>query len=591
MAKPDRMPTNQIAPLGWPKPLRRERVWGFRGILVLFFAYLLLRAWQARTAPFVQVDWAFESSDEAIAWLRGLVRREFAFFGFSFLLGVLTPPACEPTTLTPEHSRRWLVWLGWAIFGLSTIALCWAIAWNEAPPLGSLLLPFVSYLVGLRLSSAALRGARTFAWAAGQLGVLLLLLLVTTTLAARMAVSTAPLNFEAGAMSGTAKRQLAQRIRDTRPAEGQPRQLHLADAEINALVNSALSRGGEQRQASVHFEPSTFAARASLALPRRWGEGQFVNVRLAGQLSIDEGHLRLGIAEFQVGSFAVPSLLLRMLSSSLHAMLLDDPQIRRIVEAIVRLNMEPGAINFVFRPGALSRQVVPSLAQLLWERPDVALATGIYLRHLIAAYDRLPPEADRFGLLLQAAFELAVERSTDYDPRLENRAAMFALAILFGHSDLEPFVGEPLDPDLQARARRMIGTVTLRGRQDWARHFFVSAALVLLSNESTSDRIGLLKEQLDSQQGGSGFSFADMLANFAGTRLAAAAVRGEASARDVQARLARGFDVEAFFPPDDGLPEDIPAAEFQSRYGGVGGPGYRKIIDEINRRLDALPPL
>ena len=79
---------------------------------------------------------------------------------------------------------------------------------------------------------------------------------------------------------------------------------------------------------------------------------------------------------------------------------------------------------------------------------------------------------------MQAAFALAVERSAHNDPLLENRAALFALAILLGHSDLEPFVGELLDPEQKIQARQMIGTVALRGRQDWARHFLVSAALV-----------------------------------------------------------------------------------------------------------------
>jgi ABC-type Fe3+/spermidine/putrescine transport system ATPase subunit len=386
-----------------------------------------------------------------------------------------------------------------------------------------------------------------------------------------------------------AKRQLAQRIRDTHPPQGQPRHLHLTDGEINAIVNSALGRGGARRQASVHFEPSMFAAQASLAVPPRWGRGKFLNVRLAGQLSIDEGRLHLGMQEFQLGSLSAPAILLRMLSSSVYATLMDDPQIRRIIEAIVTMNTEPGAINVVFESGALSRQVVPALVQLLWERPDVAFETGLYLRQLIALNERLPADADRFGLLLQEAFTMAAERSTVQDPLLENRAAIFALAILLGHPDLEPFVGELLDSDLQAQARRMVGTVALRGRRDWTRHFWVSAALVLLSNEATSDRIGLLKEQLDSQDGGSGFSFADMLANAAGTRFAIGAIRDQSSARAMQARLARGFDLDAFFPPADGLPENIPAAEFQKRYGGVSGPRYQAIVDEINRRLDTLP--
>jgi hypothetical protein len=109
----------------------------------------------------------------------------------------------------------------------------------------------------------------------------------------------------------------------------------------------------------VHFEPSTFAAQASLAVPRRLGEGQFLNVQFAGYLSINEGHLHLGVQEFQLGSLSVPAILLRLLSSSVYAMLMDDPQIRRIIEAIVTLNTEPGAINVVFQSGALSRQGFP----------------------------------------------------------------------------------------------------------------------------------------------------------------------------------------------------------------------------------------
>jgi hypothetical protein len=585
----DRMTTEQHQAVGSSKPLTANRIWTWRAILGIYLAYLLFRAWQARNTPFVQVDWAFQSSEEVIAWLRGLAWREVVVFGLSFVLGLLTPPACRPTTATEDCSRRWLVWLGWCGFGLATLALCFAIAWNEFPPFGSLLLPFLSYLVGIRLSSAALRGPRPFVWAAGQLGVLLLLLLATMAAMTGKALSTAPLHFEASGTGMAAKRELAQQIRDTRPPESQPRHLHLTDGEINAIVNSALGRGGTQRQASVHFEPSTFTAQASLAVPRRLGEGQFLNVQFAGHLSIDEGHLHLGVQEFQLGSLSVPAILLRLLSSSVYAMLMDDPQIRRIIEAIVTLNTEPGAMNVVFQSGALSRQVVPALVQLLWERPDVAFESGLHLRHLIAFYECLPANTDRFGLLLQAAFTLAAERSMVQDPLLENRAAIFALAILLGHIDLEPFVGELLDPDLRAQASRMIGTVPLRGRRDWTRHFWLSAALVLLSNEPTSDRIGLLKEQLDSQDGGSGFSFADMLANAAGTRFAIAATRDQSSARAMQARLVRGFDLDEFFPPADGLPENISAAEFQSRYGGVGGRGYQAIVDEINRRLDALP--
>jgi hypothetical protein len=568
------------------KPSPPARVWIFRILLVLFVAGLLFRAWQARNAPFEPVRWAFESADDVHAWLLGLIRREVVGFGLAFLLGLLTPLAGGTPADTGKRALRWLVW--W-IFGAAVIAICLTIAWRQPPPPGALLLPFASYLLGVRLSSSALRGPRRFAWALGQAGALGLLLVAAAALAVSAATSTAPLEFEAGSMSAAAKRQLAQRIRGTRTGPDQPRELQLADAEINALLYSALNRRGARLQARVHFEPSTFSAQSSLALPRRLAAEKFLNVQVSGRLAIADGKLDLGIHDLRAGRLAVPAPVLRLFSSALHALLLDDPQIRRIVEAIDAVDLQPGAIRFVFQPGAVSRQVVPSLTQLLWGQPDVAVETSHQVRQLIAHFDRLPPDADRFGLLMQAAFSLAAERSAEHDPRLENRAALFALAILLGHPDLEPFVGEVLDADLQSKARRMLDTVTVRGRVDWVRHFLVSAALVLVSNEATSDRIGLLKEQLDSQ-GGSGFSFGDMLANAAGTRFALAAIRDDPTARAVQARLTRGFEVDAIFPPAADLPEDLPAAEFQARFGGIGGPGYRALMEEINRRLAALPP-
>ena len=113
----------------------------------------------------------------------------------------------------------------------------------------------------------------------------------------------------------------------------------------------------------------------------------------------------------------------------------------------------------------------------------------------------------------------------------------------------------------------------------------MSAAIAILSNVAVSDAAGLLKEELDADTGGSGFSFADLLADRAGTTFAICATRDEAAARAMQDRLARGFRVEEFFPPADDLPEGISDAELQRRYGGVGGQAYRHLIEEMERRI------
>jgi hypothetical protein len=81
------------------------------------------------------------------------------------------------------------------------------------------------------------------------------------------------------------------------------------------------------------------------------------------------------------------------------------------------------------------------------------------------------------------------------------------------------------------------------------------------------------------------------MADRAGTRFAERATRGEASARAVQERVAAGFRVDDFFPSAADLPEGIPDAELQSRYGGVGGDTYRTLDTEIDRRLSACAGL
>ena len=97
----------------------------------------------------------------------------------------------------------------------------------------------------------------------------------------------------------------------------------------------------------------------------------------------------------------------------------------------------------------------------------------------------------------------------------------------------------------------------------------------------------MLKEELDADIGGSGFSFADLLADRAGTTFAESATCSVPSARKMQERIARGFRVDDFFPPAADLPEGIADAELISRYGGVGGKAYLRLMEEIEQRVAA----
>src|SRR6185436_867681 len=132
---------------------------------------------------------------------------------------------------------------------------------------------------------------------------------------------------------------------------------------------------------------------------------------------------------------------------------------------------------------------------------------------------------------------------------------------------------------------------TLREREDWPRHFCLSAALAVLEHPLVSDAGGLMKEQLDALTHGSGFSFGDLAADRAGVRFAQAATDTETSARAMQTRLGESYTADDFFPPVSDLPENLTVEAFRRDYGGVGDQRYRQKIREVEARLDSCPAL
>jgi hypothetical protein len=102
-------------------------------------------------------------------------------------------------------------------------------------------------------------------------------------------------------------------------------------------------------------------------------------------------------------------------------------------------------------------------------------------------------------------------------------------------------VGLEANNELVQQAIRLREGASLRGREDWGRHYLLSAALSVLKNPLVSDAAGLIKEELDALSQGSGFSFGDLAADRAGVRFAQAATHSEASAKAMQVRMQKSF--------------------------------------------------
>lgn len=178
----------------------------------------------------------------------------------------------------------------------------------------------------------------------------------------------------------------------------------------------------------------------------------------------------------------------------------------------------------------------------------------------------------------------AARRSVDGDAVAENRAALLVAMFHVMRKSLKLVVPEAVHWPRPPRQ-----SVTLDGREDFAKHFAVSAAISAYADTALADAIGLYKEVEDSRTG-SGFSFNDLAADRAGTRFGELAATPD-TAGSLQSRVAAGLRDADLMPPWQDLPESLPEAEFKRRFGGVEAPAYRAQMDEIERRVARLPVL
>lgn len=195
-------------------------------------------------------------------------------------------------------------------------------------------------------------------------------------------------------------------------------------------------------------------------------------------------------------------------------------------------------------------------------------------------------EGNELGDWLTAAFTVAKNRTGKHDAVRQNRAALLALGYIVGHPDVAELAKIPVSPDTIEWSKSVRGRIRLRQRGDWPRHFTVSAALDVMRDLELSDGVGHLKEVRDSM-GGSGFSFTDVLANRAGILLADKSVDSRLDARAMQRAVSAGPAVERFHPDPGGLPDDMQRPVFRAEYGGVGGQGYKRVMDDIMTRLQS----
>ena len=380
-------------------------------------------------------------------------------------------------------------------------------------------------------------------------------------------------------------RQLLRSNDPRRALPGITRAVLLSQRDLELLIQQAGRRLGGDDQAArgrVRLQPGLAVVDASLPLPATpWGG--WLNLRAV----LRETDGLPTVQALQVGRLPLPGWLAETALPRLLAALDLRAQGELAHRMVSRVGFRAQGLVLAYAwPANAEQALTASLltpdTQARLRRHAEHLASQVAMRAAVAT----PRQAMPVTPLMGSMFAMAARHSNSAaNAALENRAALVALAFLASGQRLAPWL-EPMRPPA-AMPHGQAPTLQLQGRPDFPQHLLISAALAAEGGGPLADAIGLYKEVADARHG-SGFSFRDIAADRAGTRLG---LRARHDPLGLQARLALGLTEADLLPDVSDLPETLSVAEFQRRYGGVGSPAYQAMLRDIETRLDRLPLL
>jgi hypothetical protein len=509
-----------------------------------------------------------------------IVLSVFAFIGVA--AGMVTDRS-RPGTWTSRWAPFPAVGLAWVadacvLYGYS----------GRVPPVGDLLPAYAASAFGVGLALATKRGraalvnytvAVTAVCGFGLVGAVFALSDVVP------AVSDAP------QMTENARRRLRQELKRITQRSDQPVRLVLTQDDVNLLATRWLDALSTKTRVDLQLVEGRLSTKASVVCPPLCLGTRYLNFDFQFEPTSGDASPRgLVLSDWHVGGITLPADWMLPAVRALSAVLSTRSGNDVLLAGVADCRFRSKTVELTVNPSDANAAALSPLEVGLAADERFADSVREYRDVLTRAIESAPAGDERFLYLLRTVFRTAqerTERGVDAGAAGENRAALTAFGILVGDPALTSMAGLQPENKIPGKRRKRLSRVTLRGRNDWARHFATSAALDVLASESVGRAAGLLKEEWDAGKGGSGFSFADLMADEAGLRFAAAAIRDDASAARIQQKLISGsVKIDDLFPPADGLPEGIPAARLRDHFGGVGGSGYQLVEIDLHQRLE-----
>ncbi len=374
-----------------------------------------------------------------------------------------------------------------------------------------------------------------------------------------------------------------------RAKAGDSRVLFASARDLDLLANDA-SRRLLKGAARVDVGEEAVEVHFSAPVPRvpgRW----WMNWRV---VLTQETQGPPGVRSLHVGALRVPTALAEW---GLHRALSHlelDRQWLQALEMVQHVRMSPAGVQVAYRwqPGFEDRVraglVPPEMQEALRAYSDrlvdLVRPSGALAEHRpVSLAVLLPP---LFELARQRTASFALMPASAEDGALirahaarENRAALITLALYAAQRPMSKLVPGARDWRLPHRREVWLGQ-----RTDHPQHLLISAVLAAEGGGRLADVIGVYKEISDSKDG-SGFSFDDLAADRAGTRLGQ---RATADPLGLQMRLSSMTNESDVMPSIQGLPSFLPESEFRVRFGRIGSPAYNRVAQEIEQRIQNL---
>ena len=356
-------------------------------------------------------------------------------------------------------------------------------------------------------------------------------------------------------------------------------ELSFEQAQLDALLNVA-----SYTMAPLQF--SGVISNFGVAVRADW---QFSQQRkVSAYCLLLPGDKGFAIDHCRLGKIPLPGAIANgMLSMAVKAAL-AAPADQQLLSLLRKGKLANGKLYFVDEnASALKLKLNPQLYQarnmardLLQSDSRFAPDIAVYLQQLQNLQLQNPSERS-LAFYSRELLLFAAARAAGDNPEYEYRQAMWALAVGFGNRNFIRYATDNAEPDQVPRLTK----VTLLGRHDLALHFLYSAVFQQLGSAGISSQIGNLKEILDADSGGSGFSFADLSADRAGILFAERL--SSIDANRVAQFVSDAMEI-AMMPAVHDLPEGLTEQQVIEQLGGYQGAGFKVLEREIAFRLAKL---